>query len=225
MGKSRKSIQVLISDAHTLFRESVKKVLESERGFQFVGEAGDGEETIRLVKLLEPDILLMDWKLPRLSGIDVLRSLSDSKTITRTILLTGEAERDQVQQAFELGARGLVLKESDTAVLTESMRQVRDGLYWMGSESCRSLEQILKRLRHNPAQGERPKNFGLTPQELKVVSAVASGYTNKEIARQFSISVQTVKHHITNIFDKVGVYNRLELTLFALHHKLIQDPD
>jgi two-component system, NarL family, nitrate/nitrite response regulator NarL len=225
MDKSRKAIHVLISDAHTLFRETLKKVLESERDFLFVGEAGDGEETLRLVELLDPDILLMDWKLPRLSSMEVLRSLSDSGTKTRAILLTGEIEPDQIKQAFEFGARGLVLKVSETAILFESMRQVKAGHYWMGSESCSSLEQILRKLSNNAPESKRPKNFALTQQELKVVAAVASGHTNREIARQFSISEQTVKHHITNIFDKLGVYNRLELTLFALHHKLIQDSD
>jgi two-component system, NarL family, nitrate/nitrite response regulator NarL len=225
MGESKKDIQVLISDGHTLFREALKKVLELERGFQFVGEASDGEETLKLVKLLEPDILLMDWILPRLSGMEVLRSLFDSGASTRTILLTGEIEQDQIQQAFEFGARGLVLKESEAAILTKGMRQVRAGYYWMGGESCKDLDQILKKLPKTTPESVRHKNFGLTQQEMKIVAAVASGKTNKEIARQFSISVQTVKHHITNIFDKVGAYNRLELTLFALHHKLIEDPD
>lgn len=225
MDESRKDIHVLIADDHALFRETLKNVLDSEKGFLVVGEAGDGEETLKLVKLLQPDILLLDWKLPRLSGLDTLQSLSTLGTRMRIILLTANIEQDQIPHAFHLGTRGLVMKESGVDVLFESMRCVMAGQYWIFGERCKSLEQIMNKLPKSAPEIRQAPKFTLTQQELRVVVAVASGITNKEIAQQLSISVHTVKHHITNIFDKLGVYNRLELTLFALHHKLIENSD
>ena len=225
MDESRKDIHVLIADDHALFRETLKKVLDSEKGFLVVGETGDSEETLKLVRLLQPDILLLDWKLPRLSGLDTLQSLSTLGKKIRIILLTANIEQDQISHAFHLGARGLVMKESGVDVLFESMRCVMAGQYWLFGEGCQSLEQIINKLPISAPEIRRAPKFTLTPQELRIVAAVASGITNKHIAQQLSISEQTVKHHITNIFDKLGVYNRLELTLFALHHKLIEDLD
>jgi two-component system, NarL family, nitrate/nitrite response regulator NarL len=225
MNESRKAIRIFFSDDHTLFRETLKKVFDSEKDFLVIGEAGDGEETVRAVKQLEPDILLLERQLPKLSGMDVLRSLSDAGTKTRSIVLTAEIGRDQIQEAFRLGARGLVLKESSAQVLVSSIRSVMAGRYWMMGESFLNLDQIANMLTENTPKDIKPKNFSLTPRELKVIAAVISGCTNKEIAKQFSISEQTVKHHITNIFDKLGVFNRLELSLFALHHNLIEDPE
>jgi DNA-binding NarL/FixJ family response regulator len=225
MDESRKDIHVFIADDHILFRETLKKVLDAEKGFLIVGEAGDGEEALKLVKLLQPDILLLDWKIPRLSGLDMLQSLSTLGTGIRIILLTAIIEQDQIPHAFRLGARGLVMKESGADVLFDSMRCVMAGQYWIFGERCKNLEQIMNKLPKSAPEIRQAPKFTLTQQELRIVAAVASGITNKEIAQQLSISVQTVKHHITNIFDKLGVYNRLELTLFALHHQLIQDPD
>ena len=117
------------------------------------------------------------------------------------------------------------MKESGVDVLFESMRCVMAGQYWIFGERCKSLEQTMNKLPKSAPEIKQSPKFTLTQQELRVVAAVASGITNKQIAQQLSISEQTVKHHITNIFDKLGVYNRLELTLFALHHKLIEDLD
>jgi two-component system, NarL family, nitrate/nitrite response regulator NarL len=225
MDASRKLIRILISDDHTLFREALRKVFELEKHFLVVGEARDGEETLELVKQLKPDILLLSWQLPELSITDILRSISSYCTKTQTILLAEEIDWDQIAQAFQFGARGLVLKESSAEVLFSSMRSIVAGQYWMVSESFSSVDLISKKLDKNTPGKRKPENFALTPQELKIIAAVASGCTNKVIAKQLSISEQTAKHHITNIFDKLGVYNRLELTLFAVHHKLIKDSD
>jgi DNA-binding NarL/FixJ family response regulator len=225
MDASRKAIRVLVADDHTLFRETLRKVFESEEYFLIVGEARDGKETLKLAKQLEPDILLLSWQLPELSITDILRSLSTYSTKTQTILLAEEINRDQIAQAFQFGARGLVLKESSVEVLFSSIRSIVAGKYWMVHESFSSVDQISKKLNKNTPEKRKPENFALTPQELKIIAAVASGCTNKAIAKQLSISEQTAKHHITNIFDKLGVYNRLELTLFAVHHKLIEDSD
>ena len=130
-------------------------------------------------------------------------------------------EGDEITQAFELGARGVVLKDSATAVLLQCIHAVMAGQYWLGQQGVADLDETLKQ--HRSAEKKSsPQKYGLTPREIEVMKTVISGCSNKEIATQLSISEQTVKHHITSIFDKLGVYNRLELALFAFHHGLIE---
>jgi two-component system, NarL family, nitrate/nitrite response regulator NarL len=214
-------IRIVIADDHTIFRDGLKILLGGEPGFSVVGEAGDGSQALKLVEELQPDVLLLDLLMPKTSGMEVLVSLAESQSKVRIILLSGVAEGDEISRIFELGARGLVLKDSATSMLFKSIRAVMAGQYWIGRQSVSSLVQTLKHYRSS-ATNKKPKNFGLTPREMEIVRAVVSGYPNKEIATRFSISEQTVKHHITNIFDKLGVYNRLELTLFAFHHGIVE---
>ena len=135
-------------------------------------------------------------------------------------MLTAAIERAQIVEALQLGARGIVLKESATQLLLKSIRSVMAGQYWVGNESVSDLVTTLRDLMVPPREEARKKTFGLTPRELEIISAIVAGYTNKDIAEKFSISEQTVKHHLTNIFDKLGVSNRLELALFAVNHHL-----
>jgi DNA-binding NarL/FixJ family response regulator len=224
MDENIRVLRILIADDEAIFRDTMKKLLGTEPGFVVVGEASSGEETLRLVKLLKPDILLLDWQMPDLSGREILESLSASHIKTRTVVLTAESQEEQATDAFGVGARGLVLKQSSFVVLVQSLRAVMDGRYWILDRSVEHLDGFISR---GPAESNRipPKDYGLTKRELEVVAAVVSGYTNQEIAKQLSISIQTVKHHITSIFDKLGVYTRLELSIFATHHKLIDHPD
>ncbi len=220
MAENGKAIQILIADDHSIFRDGLKNLLACEPEFQVVGEALDGDEALKLVRQLQPDILLLDLLMPRVSGMDVLRALSESRSKVRTILLSGVVEGEEISRAFELGARGLVFKDSATRLLFESIRSVMAGQYWIGQQSVSNLVQTLKQFR-NSVKKTKPKNYGLTSREMEIVKAVVSGYANKEIAGKLSISEQTVKHHITSIFDKLGVYNRLELTLFVFHHGIL----
>ena len=138
----------------------------------------------------------------------------------RVILLTAAAEKDQIVEALQLGARGVVLKDSATQILLKSIRAVMNGEYWVGRESVSNLVQYLRSLVDSSSHDARKKKYGLTPRELEVISAVVAGYANKEIAQHFKISEDTVKHHLSNIFDKVGVSTRLELALFAVNQAL-----
>jgi DNA-binding NarL/FixJ family response regulator len=159
--------------------------------------------------------------MPKVNGMEVLKALQEANSKVRTILLSGAVEGEEITRAFELGARGVVLKDSATTQLFQCIRAVMDGQYWIGKHSVIDLAGIMKQHRTMEKKAP-PKHYGLTPREMEVVTAAVSGCSNKEIATQFSISEQTVKHHITSIFDKLGVYNRLELTLFAFHHGLIE---
>jgi two-component system nitrate/nitrite response regulator NarL len=214
-------IRVVLADDHTIFREGLKTLLSGQPEFRVVGEAGDGDEAFKLVQKSKPDILLLDLVMPRVRGIEVLRQLSESEINVRTILLSGAIEGEEITKAFELGARGVVLKDSATSLLFKCIHTVMEGQYWIGRQAVANLVETLKQHRNNEKKAP-PKNYGLTPREMEVVQAAVSGCSNKDIASQYSISEQTVKHHITSIFDKLGVYNRLELTLFAFHHGLVE---
>jgi two-component system, NarL family, nitrate/nitrite response regulator NarL len=221
MTRNASVTRILIADDHTIFRDGLRTLFAGERQFNIAGEASGGDETLRMVELVNPDILLLDLVMPKLSGLEVLKSLADKGATVRSIILSGAADGRDIARAFELGARGLVLKESATTLLFKSIQAVMAGQYWIGQSSVATLSQSLEHYRDS-AKERKQKDFGLTVREMEIARAVVSGYSNKEIANRHGISEQTVKHHITNIFDKLGVFNRLELTLFVFHHNLIE---
>jgi two-component system, NarL family, nitrate/nitrite response regulator NarL len=215
------SIRIVIADDHPIFRDGLRRLLETEPDLKVVGEACDGAEAVKLARQLKPDILLLDLAMPRHPGLEALREMSSGTgSSVRVILLTAAAEKNQIVEALQLGARGVVLKDSATQLLLKSIHTVMSGEYWVGRESVSNLVQYLRTLIQSSGEEARQKKFGLTPRELEIVSAVVAGYSNKEIAEYFKISEDTVKHHLSNIFDKLGVSTRLELALFAVNQAL-----
>jgi len=221
MEESAPTINIVISDDHALFREGLRKLLEAEPGVRIVGEAVDGEETVKVVGQLKPHILLLDLSLPRMSGLEVLVELSKLGVDTRTIMLTAAIEREQVVEALQLGVRGIVLKHSALQVLLKSIRCVNEGQYWVGQEGVSDLIHALRRMKPSHSASGPGRNFGLSSREMEVIALIVAGYTNKDLARELGISENTAKHHLTNIFDKLGVSNRLELVLYAVDHGLV----
>ena len=174
----------------------------------------------QMIQDVHPDVLLLDQVMPELTGLETLRELSNSPSPVRTILLTAGITKEQIAQALQLGARGIVLKDAPTEVLFNSIRSVMTGQFWVGQNNVADLMQALRA--YVPAADDQSKKqFGLTARESDVVGSIVAGLTNREIAENFSISEQTVKHHLRNIFDKLGVSNRLELALFAINHGLV----
>ena len=215
--------RILIAAEHPIFRDGLKRVLETEPGLEVIGEAGDAAATLHLVRQREPDLLLLDLAMPPASGLDLLRALAAVSTLPRTIVLTERVDQEQLVVMLRLGVRGVVLKEATTQSLCDSIRSVLRDQYSLGPEQ---VGDLVRAMFGSAAAGIMRRNpFRLTPRQLEIVSAVALGETNKEVAQHFSISEETVKHHLANIFDKLGVYSRLELAIFALNHGLIDgDP-
>ncbi|PYV28547.1 MAG: DNA-binding response regulator [Acidobacteria bacterium] len=222
--ETEKTIRIVIADDHPILREGLRKLLEAEPDLRVIGEAGDGVEAVKAVRRLKPDLLLLDLAMPRQTGLEALREIGTlASTATRTVVLAAAIEKAQVAQAIQLGARGVVLKESATQLLLRCIRAVMGGQYWVGDEVVSSLVEVLRDLLPAADGGDRQDHFGITRREMEVINAIVSGYTNKDIAQKFSLSEQTVKHHLTNIFDKLGVSNRLELALFAVNHRLVSN--
>jgi len=212
--------QIVIADDHPLFREALRQLLETDPEIRVIGEADDGREAIKMVTELRPDILLLDLVMPVRGGLETLRDLSTMSLPTRTLLLAAEAGDSDIVEALQFGARGVVMKQTASELVFKSIRAVMAGQYWVGRECVGDLIDKMRQRNAPPAPEPIRPTFGLTARELEIVSTVVGGYANGDIAQKYSISVKTVKHHLTNIFDKLGVANRLELALFAVQHRL-----
>ncbi len=214
-------VRILIADDHTIFRDGLRRLLESEPEFEIAGEAGDGAEAVSMVQHTRPDLLLLDLAMPRVPGLEALREVVGLKSPTKVILLTAAIEKKQIIEALQVGAKGVVMKDAATQMLIKAIRTVMQGQYWVGREPVSDMVGYLKQqIATQPAP--KAKSYGLTRREIEILGTIVAGLSNKEIAQKFSLSEDTVKHHLTNIFDKVGVSSRLELALFAINNHLIE---
>lgn len=210
---------ILIVDDHAMFREALRTLLETDPSLRVVGEAGDGREAIRLAGELRPDLILLDLRMPGTSGLQALREIACITPSIRTLLLTAELGESDAVEALRLGAKGVVMKESLPEVLFESIRAVMAGQYWVGRDCVADLIRTVRERRAQSELETRDPSLGLTARERQVVAAIVVGCTNADIAEKFAISSKTVKHHLTKVFDKLGVSNRLELALFAVRRR------
>ncbi len=215
-------IRIVVADDHPVVLFGVRNMLVSEAGFEVVGEARDGDEAITQTLEHEPDILLLDLAMPRLPGLEAMRAIMAKSPRVKIVLLTSTISTQQVIEALQIGARGIILKDSVAGDLSQALRAVLGGDYWIGGERVANLLKALQELQAQAAAVPERKTYGLTPRELEVVTCIVEGCSNRDIATQFSISEETVKRHLSNVFDKTGVSTRLELALFAIAHKLVE---
>jgi DNA-binding NarL/FixJ family response regulator len=213
---------VLIASGYRLFREAVRPLLESDPALRVVGESSESEETIELARTLAPDVLLLDEFLPIREPLDTLWEINRSAPSVRTLLLTVDERRVNPLAALTVGARGVVKCEAATDLLFKSIHVVMAGHYWVGRDALDGvIGEMQMRARSTKPSAESPAALsGLTPRELQVVDRIVAGGTNGDIAKELSISVKTVKRHLTSIFDRVGTANRLELASLALRHRV-----
>jgi two-component system, NarL family, nitrate/nitrite response regulator NarL len=212
------AIRIVLVDDHVVFRDGLRKLLESEPGLQVCGEAGDVAGAMEVLREHKPDILLLDMAMPGKSGLEVLRLLEDEPFETRVLVLTASVGRSEGVQALQLGARGLVSKTVASGELFESIRAVMADDFWVGSTRLPDIETGLRQLLGQARL--QASDFNLTPREREILVALVEGSTNRDLADRFEVSEVTIKHHMKNIFDKCGTSSRLELVLFALRHGL-----
>ena len=210
-----RQVRIAIADDHQIFRDGLRRLLESEPGFKVVAEAADGVDAVRAARETKPDVLLLDVAMPRMGGIEAMGA--SDVGLTRVILLTAAIEPGELLRAVQFGARGVVLKQSATRDLIDGIHRVMDGKLLIGGEIADDLAQAVRQAN---AQRERP--YSLTAREVEIVEAIVAGDSNRDIALRLNISLQTVKHHLTSIFDKTGTSSRLELALFAIRQGIAE---
>jgi two-component system nitrate/nitrite response regulator NarL len=206
--------RVILADDDPLVRSAVRLILAHHRKFEIVGEATNGDEAIALAAQTKPDLLLLDLNMPKRPGLSALQDLRTVVPNMRTILLTVSIERRQILEALQAGARGIVLKEAARTVLPTAVESVLKGSFWVDKRPLADVTEMLQELRAD-AKAAGPRAH-LTPREKQVVEFIAEGCTNKDIATTLCTSEQVIKNYLGKIFDKLGVFNRLELALYAI---------
>jgi DNA-binding NarL/FixJ family response regulator len=219
MAKNKNAVRILLADDHPIFRDGVRRLLEQEDSVVIVGEASNGNECVNMLSKLKPDILLLDLRMPDKDGLAVLEEVNFESLGTRVIVLTATEDDNDVVRAMRLGARGVVLKQSATDLLLKSILKVQSGEIWLDN---RMTAEVMRAFSKSSESGPRREKPLLSDREREIVQLVAQGFRNREIGEKLFISEQTVKNHLHNIFDKLGVSDRLELALYALHHRIIE---
>jgi NarL family two-component system response regulator LiaR len=204
-------IRVLVVDDHAIVRKGIRALLAEFRDIEVVGEARDGQEAIDEADVLSPDVILMDLVMPGVDGIEATRQITAAETGPRVLVLTSFAGDDKVFPAIKAGALGYLLKDSEPADLVEAIRQVHRG---EPSLQPSIAQKVLKELRRPSARPPTPDP--LTDRELEVLSLVAKGLSNPEIAQRLVITEATVRSHVSNILNKLHLANRVQATLYAL---------
>jgi two-component system nitrate/nitrite response regulator NarL len=221
----KSKIRIVVADDHPIFRDGLCKLLALEEDFEVVAQAQDGRQVLDVLQQFEPDILLLDLKMPGLDGLATLQRLQIAKNKTRVIVLTASDDKNEFVQAMKLGTSGIVLKQTATELLIKSIRKVHAGEIWLDSHTTAAvIRQFVANDDAPPAPPQAaPRDRERSPlsqREREIVALVAQGFKNKEMAEKMFISEQTVKNHLHNIFDKLGVSDRLELALYAIHNNL-----
>jgi DNA-binding NarL/FixJ family response regulator len=215
-------IRVVLADDHPIVRDGLRKLLTLEEDIEVVGEASDGREVVQVVQDTRPDVLILDLRMPYMDGLATLQALQQLERKVRVIVLTASEDKNEFVQAMKLGCSGIVLKQTAPELIVKSIRKVHSGEIWLDSHTTAAVMRQFA----SPADmmsngsGKGRERSPLSQREREIVGLVAQGYKNREMAEKMFISEQTVKNHLHNIFDKLGVSDRLELALYAIHKGL-----
>lgn len=219
MGTDR--IRVLLADDHAVLRAGLKALLANQPDMEVVGEAEDGEDAVRQVKTLRPDVVVMDITMPKMNGLDATRDIVLLGYGTRILVLTMHDEEQYLLQVLQAGGSGYVLKRSADNELIEAIRTVQSGgVFLYHSATKMLLEDYLKRVRAGDAS-EKEQYDGLSEREREVLKLTAEGFSNQEIAERLFLSVKTVDTYRSRIMDKLGFHHRSELVQYALRKGLL----
>lgn len=219
---TKKTIRVMVADDHPIVRSGLRALLEREPDMELVAEAADGAEVLAKVQQFEPDVLVLDLKMPYVDGLSALESMQAAGSRTRVLILTASEDKNEYIQAMKLGCCGIVLKRTNPDLIVKSIRKVHQGEIWLDSHTTAAVMRQFASPRSDNGTAD-PRSRGRSPlsqREREIVGLVSQGYKNKELADKLFISEQTVKNHLHNIFDKLGVSDRLELALYAIHNGL-----
>ncbi|MCX4268169.1 MAG: response regulator transcription factor [Lachnospiraceae bacterium] len=210
------AINIVITDDHSMIREGLKQLLELDENFRVIGQAGDGEECLRLLKKELPDVLLLDINMPNMNGIEVLEHLKKEYSGVKVLILTIHNEVEYLLKAVDIGCNGYVLKDSNFAMLKKAIHSVYEGDSFIQPDLIPILNAgLVDRDSSEGALG------GLTKREIEVLKLLAEGLFNKEIAYKLNISERTVKNHVSNIFKKINASDRTQAAVFAIKNNLV----
>jgi two-component system, NarL family, nitrate/nitrite response regulator NarL len=217
-------IRVLIADGQPIVLEGLRAVLNRQPSIEIISEAGDGIEAIEKTVHLDPDVVLMDVKLPKVDGLTVLRSIQARAPRSKVILFASGDNKEDFVEAMKLGCCGILLKDASTSLIEKSIQKVHAGEIWLDSTTTAAVIRQFASPAEFPAAHSNGKSSReraqLSQREREIIVLIAQGYKNKEIAEKMFITEQTVKNHLHNVFDKLGVSDRLELALYAIHNSL-----
>jgi len=210
-------IRLVLGDDHPIVLDGLENLFRLEPDFRVVARCVNGEECLVAVRRLQPDVLVLDLRMPRKDGLTVLRELHREQHPAKVVLLAAALEEEEVLEALRLGVRGMVLKELAPQMVVQCVRKVHAGEQWLEKQAFgRALETLLRR-----EAGEREAGSVLTPRELEMVGMVARGLRNKEMSERMNISEGTVKIHLHHIYRKLKVENRVDLILYAQSKRLV----
>lgn len=211
------SIRVMLADDHVLMREGVRQLLEFDGSIEVVAEANDGDECIEKLLEVKPQILLLDINMSKKNGIEVLKEIKSKKIDVKVLILTVHESIDYLLKAVELEVDGYIMKDSESAELKKAINVIMSGESYIQPKLVPALNNRLV-----ARDIDKDKIDSLTSRELEVLIQVANGMFNKEIANSLNISERTVKNHISNIFKKIGVFDRTQAAVFAIKNDLIK---
>ncbi|MTI68806.1 MAG: response regulator transcription factor [Firmicutes bacterium] len=211
-------IKVLIADDHSLMRQGLKQILELEDKIDVIGQASDGKEALNKTISMKPDVILLDINMPEITGIEVLRRLKDIGTDSKIIMLTIHDDREYLYETVNIGADGYVLKDSDSDTLIKAIKDVNEGETYIQPNLASLLVRKYSTKEDN--KKEKTKKDLLTRREYEVIGLIAEGMNNREIAEKLFISEKTVKNHVSNIFKKIQVSDRVQAAIFAYKNNI-----